>query len=178
MTARYQDIEAAELALDVLESEALALAEARRERDPAFAAAVARWEQRLAKLAAAAPPAPPPPALFDRVLERVRAETILGTVTVRAGEGEWREIAAGVAAKPLWRDPASGRQAMLVRMAAGATFTAHGHDLDEECLVLEGKIRFGALELQAGDFHLARQGFSHPAAVSETGCLLYVSGAL
>jgi len=87
-------------------------------------------------------------------------------------------MAPGVTMKPLSQDRASGRRTMLVRLTPGATFRPHGHDLDEECLVLEGELRFGDLILRAGDFHLARKGHHHPLASSPSGCLLYISGAL
>lgn len=65
-----------------------------------------------------------------------------------------------------------------MRVAPGSTYPSHVHKIDEECLVLEGELRFGDLALQAGDFHLARAGHQHPPATSPKGCLLYISGAL
>jgi anti-sigma-K factor RskA len=178
MTGGDDEARAAEIALGVLDPRAEAVAKARLAQDPALVRAVAEAERRLARLAAAAPPVTPPPALLEQILQRVRAEKpgeLAGTITVRADEGRWRQVAPGVTIKLLWREPASGRQAMLVRCAAGATFAGHAHDLDEETLVLEGEISCAGLSLQAGDYHLARAGTEHPPAFSATGCLLYLS---
>jgi hypothetical protein len=49
---------------------------------------------------------------------------------------------------------------------------------DEECLVIEGDLHFGDLELHAGDFHVALKGMIHPAARSVNGCLLYITAGL
>ena len=174
---RHQD--AAELALRVLEPEAQHTAE--QELDEAARGEVARWQTRLGRLASALPAEVPPLALFDRVLERIRAAAApeSGTLTVRAGEGEWQPMGPpGITFKTLWQDRRTGRRGMLVRVEPGAVHPAHSHDQDEECLVLEGKLRFGDLELSSGDFHLARKGHRHPPGVTTTGCLLYISGSL
>jgi anti-sigma factor ChrR (cupin superfamily) len=180
MNDENEELRAAELALGVLDTRTEAVARLRLVKDPALAEAVATWERRLTALAAAAPPATPDPALFDRVLAGTRAssQSPAANLIVRADEGVWREVAPGITMKPLWTDARTGRQAMLARCAPGAVFPGYTHACDEECLVLEGEIRFGELLLRAGDFHLARAGTEHPAAVSPGGCLLYLSGAL
>lgn len=180
MSKNDEELRAAEIALGVLDPRAEAVARLRLLQDPDLAADVARWEQRLAKVAEAAPPVAPPPELFEQVLSKARA-TRQGSddcITIRADEGVWKEVAPGITVKQLWSDPSSGRQAVLARCAPGAVFPGHAHGHDEECLVLEGEIRFGELLLRRGDFHLARAGSEHPSAVSATGCLLYLSGAL
>lgn len=177
MSDEDEELRAAELALGVLDPRAEAVARQRLLQEPARAEAVAHWERRLAALADTAPPVTPPPALLGQVLAKARA-TPQGGVTVRADEGAWRQMAPGITVKLLWSDPATGRQAMLARCDPGAVFPGHEHGQDEECLVLEGEIRFGELLLRAGDFHLARAGTAHPPAVSPGGCLLYLSGAL
>jgi anti-sigma factor ChrR (cupin superfamily) len=180
MSIEDEELRAAEIALGVLDPRAEAVARMRLAQDPALAASVAAWEQRLAGLAGTASPVPPLPSLFEQVLAKVRAapDGPAGTLVVRAEAGEWRQVAPGITVKSLWSDPGSGRQAMLARCAPGAVFPGHRHGGDEECLVLEGEIRFGDLTLRAGDFHLARAGSEHPPAFSPTGCLLYLSGAL
>lgn len=177
MSERERDLEAAELALRVQDRE-----RPRRADGDVEQAAVARWEVRLGALAAAVPPTTPPRAVFDRALAQVREARTAGsggggTLTVRAQEGSWRPMAPGVTVKTLWRDRRSGRWSALLRVEPGAVYPPHDHDEDEECLVLEGELRFGDLLLKAGDFHLARKGHRHPEASSPGGCLLYLSGA-
>jgi hypothetical protein len=167
-----------ELALRVVDPAEQAAAEARL--DAAGRAELVRLDARLGALAKALPPEPPPAALFDRVLQRVRAAVppAEGTLTVRADEGRWDAMGPGVTFKLVWQDRRAGRRGMLVRLEPGAVHPAHGHDQDEECLVLEGELRFGDLPLAAGDFHFSRKGHRHPDAISDTGCLLYISGGL
>jgi anti-sigma factor ChrR (cupin superfamily) len=178
MSERERDLEAAELALRVQDGKRSGRADGEA-ADPA----VARWEVRLGVLAAAVPPMTPPQAVFDRALAQVRGARSApstsggGTLTVRAEEGSWRFMAPGVTVKTLWRDRRSGRWSALLRVEPGAIYPPHDHDEDEECLVLEGELRFGDLLLKAGDFHLARKGHRHPGATSAGGCLLYLSGA-
>lgn len=61
------DLLAGELALGLLEGEDRVAAEARRAGDPVFAAAVARWEARLAPFFDEVVPAPPPASLWPRI---------------------------------------------------------------------------------------------------------------
>ncbi len=95
--------------------------------------------------------------------------------TIRAGEGEWRNIAPGVQAKPLWRD--ADAQSMLVRLHPGARVAPHAHPLDEECLMLDGEAFFGDTLLRAGDYQLAPAGTQHCDVMTDVGALLYVRGA-
>lgn len=175
MSEKDRELEAAARALRVEDE-----GEACPPADEALAGAAARWEVRFGELARALPPEAPRPELLDEVLARVRTAEGRGkwTVTVRAEEGTWRPFAPGVTVKLLWADRQSGRRAVLMRVEPGSTYPSHAHEVDEECLVLEGELRFGDLVLRAGDFHLARAGHRHPPATSPGGCLLYVSGAL
>lgn len=167
MADQERDLDAAERALGLSEAEVPA-------------AALARWEARLGGLAAAVPPVAPSAGLLDGVLARVRgqAPAPAGSLTVRAKAGDWRSLLPGITIKLLHEDLQAGRRVVLMRVAPGARYAAHGHTGDEECLVLEGEVRFGDLVLRAGDFHLARPGHRHPTATSATGCLLYISSAL
>ena len=58
---------AGEYVLGTLDGTARAAAEARLARDPAFAAAVTAWQDRLAPLAALAAPADPPAAVWEQI---------------------------------------------------------------------------------------------------------------
>jgi anti-sigma factor ChrR (cupin superfamily) len=75
-------------------------------------------------------------------------------------------------------DRVVGRRSFLVRRVPGSCYGHHEHPQDEECIVLEGDLRFGDLQLSAGDYHLARAGVPHPTAVSRGGCLLFISCGL
>ncbi|GAB0112804.1 anti-sigma factor [Acidisoma sp. C75] len=63
------DVLAAEYALGVLEGAERAAAAARSERDAAFAAAIADWEQRLSPLARLVAESPAPESLWPRIVE-------------------------------------------------------------------------------------------------------------
>jgi quercetin dioxygenase-like cupin family protein len=96
-------------------------------------------------------------------------------LTIRAGEGEWRDYAPGVMAKSLWRE--DDAESMLLRLQPGARIAGHPHALDEECLMLEGEAFFGDTLLRAGEYQLAPAGTRHGDLVSDVGALLYVHGA-
>jgi quercetin dioxygenase-like cupin family protein len=178
MSDTERDQDAAELALRVLDDRSQRAAEAALDADGR--AAVEDWETRLGRLACAVPPVAPSPGQLDRVLDRLRssAAPAAGTITTRADEGIWEPMGPGVSFKIVWHDRKAGCRGMLVRMAPGSVHPAHGHDQDEECFVLEGELGFGDLPLAKGDFHFARKGHRHAAAVSVGGCLLYISGGL
>jgi quercetin dioxygenase-like cupin family protein len=148
------------------------------EIDPAVAGEIDTWNESLAPLAGDDEVAPPG-GLFDRIQAAItaRSQLLPGTLTVRAGQGVWETIAAGVERKMLWNEGPNGRVTFLVRLAPGARFDSHEHADDEECYVVDGEVRFDTLTLRAGDYHLARRGMTHPAAVSERGCTLLVTAA-
>jgi anti-sigma factor ChrR (cupin superfamily) len=115
--------------------------------------------------------------MFDRIKKTIasRSRLLPGTLTVRADEGPWEEISAGVERKLLWAKGPNNRETFLVRMAPGALYGGHEHGDDEECYVVSGDITFDTLTLQGGDYHLARRGVSHPTATSAGGCLLLIT---
>ena len=124
-------------------------------------------------LALAVPPASPrdPAALRDRVLGRARADRAR-FVTVRTSDGHWRMLAPGVAMKMLHDDGAM--QSFLLRLDAGASLPAHDHAVDELCVVLEGSVRLGDIEVSRGDYHLAVAGSRHGRVVSPEGAVLFL----
>jgi anti-sigma factor ChrR (cupin superfamily) len=95
-------------------------------------------------------------------------------LTIRADAGEWIRVAPGVRMKLLREDDMT--RSYLLRMRAGAALPAHDHDLDEECMVLEGDVWLGEVHARAGDFHLARRDLAHGEIRSEAGCLLFLRG--
>ncbi len=167
------------VALGTLEPEERARALKAKAANPKLREAVERIERRLAPLAEVLPRETPPAGLFEAIEARIdEAKALLpGTVTLRAGSYDWRPLSKGVDCALLWKNEKANRQSVLIRMQPGARYESHGHDDDEECLVIEGDLVFGDLVLKAGDFHFAPKGRAHPPAFSPSGCLLYVTGA-
>jgi quercetin dioxygenase-like cupin family protein len=135
-------------------------------------------EALAAALGAATVPAEPPPdraaALRARVLARAAAP---GFVTIpSSGEG-WVEVLPKVRAKLLYTDGTA--QSYLVRLEPGARAPAHDHPAGEECIVLEGEVRYlGGSTLRAGDYEVAHAGAHHTELVSDTGALVFLRYAL
>ena len=133
-----------------------------------------------ALLEAQAPVLPAPDrvlALRERVLGQARRSARPGMVdhlTIRGVEGIWVPLLPGVSMKLLREDDST--RSYLLRMEAGARLPAHGHDQDEECMVLEGDVWLGDIHARAGDYHLARKGLPHGTLRSDTGCLLFLRG--
>ncbi len=109
-----------------------------------------------------------------RVLDRIAAEAP-GFVTIRAQEDGWQPLVAGVERKVLHN--AGSSLSYLVRFAPGTRIEGHSHQADEECLLLEGDIRLGDVELRPGDYHLATKGTRHAYASSRCGAVMFVRGA-
>lgn len=94
--------------------------------------------------------------------------------TVFASDEGWEAVAEGAFRKLLWRD--GDVMSRLVRLAPGAALPSHGHDGEEECMMLSGEAWFGDVLVRAGEFHLAPGGSVHLETVSETGGLAFVRG--
>ncbi|HNA30956.1 MAG TPA: cupin domain-containing protein [Thiobacillaceae bacterium] len=140
-------------------------------------------------LVAQTPVLPPPEralSLRQRVLERARREQpaeaaparpapgSVDHLTIRGVEGIWVPLLPGVSMKLLREDETT--RSYLLRLEAGARLPAHGHDQDEECMVLEGDIWLGDVHAHAGDYHLARGGLPHGMLRTDGGCLLFLRG--
>jgi anti-sigma factor ChrR (cupin superfamily) len=166
---------AAEYVLGVLSAEERAAVAREAERDPALADALAAWSTELAPLIEARE-VDPPADMFDRIKARIASRK--GPQTIRADEGKWEIVVPGVERKILRIDRERNRATFLVRAAPGAKFPAHVHEDDEEAYVISGDLTFERLTLHAGDFHVARRGMPHPAAVSVGGCMLLVTTGL
>jgi anti-sigma factor ChrR (cupin superfamily) len=120
----------------------------------------------------------------DAIIARVRAKVLDAVArqagalhrTVRAAAGEWEPVAPGVERKLLWER--GGATSCMVRLAPGTSFPAHGHPIDEECVVLEGSLRIGAdLLLRPGDFHVGLSGIEHETVSTDDGCLCFLRTA-
>jgi quercetin dioxygenase-like cupin family protein len=90
-----------------------------------------------------------------------------------ASEG-WREVAPGAFIKALWHFGASA--SMLFRLDPGARMPAHGHAMEEECMMLSGEAFFGDILLRAGEYQMAPHATQHGEAYTDVGALLYVHG--
>ena len=147
--------------------------------DQAFAALVEGWERRLSPLAAAGEAAMPD-GLLEKIEARIAASgiEIPGTVTMRAGSGEWTEVSPGLRIKIMNRIEAANRQTFMAWLQPGAEYADHDHDQDEEIYMIEGDLIIGEVVLKAGDFHVARAGRHHPVHRTATGCLCLISQAL
>ena len=125
-------------------------------------------------------------ALRPVALEASRAQCLRGRVlaaasagtgnVVRAQDGEWRTYLPGLQVKPLHRDRRAGSFTALWRLAPGASIPPHRHQLDEECLILEGHVLVDGQEYRAGDYMLAHSGSLHSELMSPHGALLMIRG--
>ncbi|HEX6183689.1 MAG TPA: cupin domain-containing protein [Pyrinomonadaceae bacterium] len=132
---------------------------------------------------AAAPPADDcaEPAPAEATAERAEATAdgpnlrggAEGFLVVRSGEGEWLPTEdAGVTYKLLFADPGRGTVTTLVRMHPGSRIRSHRHLGVEQCLVLEGDVRSGAVRMTAGDFNCSLPGSVHEELITDKGALL------
>ncbi len=133
------------------------------------------WQARLAPLDDATAESPPP-GLFEKTLERIDREGVAlpGTTTRRAADAEWQHHDDGITYRVLKVDERLQRRTLLVKMQPGAVLKSHIHSFEEECLVIEGDLRYGDLVLRAGDYHHAMASAHHADGVTTSGCLLHV----
>ena len=78
----------------------------------------------------------------------------------------------GVENKTLMRDPVSGMQTVLTRMAPGAVLTDHMHVEIEQTWVLEGSLVDHEGEARAGSFVYRPAGSRHTASAPNGALLL------
>ena len=164
----------------------------------ACASELREFEAVVHSLALGAGAAEPPAAVRSCLLERVAAEDAPeskdfglaaaqtsrpkssdgeGFLVVRAGEGQWLPTGdAGVSFKLLFTDRERGTFTTLVRMEAGATIPAHRHLGVEQCLVIEGDLRAGVVEMSAGDFNCSLPGSVHEELTTDGGALFLIVG--
>jgi anti-sigma-K factor RskA len=95
-----RDLVAAEYVLGLLEGQALMDARGRAANDPAFAAAIADWEARLAPMAEGFAEVAPPAHMWARIERALEAQAAGGDTVVRLERREklWRGWAAGMTA--------------------------------------------------------------------------------
>ncbi len=125
MTDRDEhDADAGEFVLGTLDPEDRRAAEQRLAQDPGFARAVARWERRLAPMAAIAEPAEPPAELWARIEQATAPAT--GNVVPLRRVRHWQigtiaslAIAASLAAFIVLHRPEPAHVAVLAPIANG-----------------------------------------------------------
>ena len=131
----------------------------------------------VAALCEATAPVDPPSDRAAALRARVLAATAPGFVTIPASEDGWVQVMPKVRAKLLYTDGTA--QSYLVRLEPGARAPAHDHPAGEECVVLEGEVRYvGGSTLRAGDYEVAHKGAHHAELVSDTGALVFLRYAL
>ena len=165
----------------------------------ACAAELQMHQETVAELAFAVPPLAPPPELRERIVRsathplntgdagvvqtwRDWADANSGSADltlVRAGEGRWEPVMAGVAVKRLAFDAERRIATMLIRMLPGTRYPAHRHAQAEECLVIDGDLHIGDdFVMHAGDFQRAERDSTHLPQWTEKGCLLFITSSL
>jgi anti-sigma factor ChrR (cupin superfamily) len=92
-------------------------------------------------------------------------------ISIRASEGEWRELAEGVLSKKLHVDPVTGTATSLVRMLPGAVLPVHHHKGAEQFFVIEGDCQVAGQSLTSGDYHRAEAGSTHGTTTTVKGAL-------
>jgi len=115
-------------------------------------------------------------AIRRRLMGRV-ADTDTSHLTIGSDEGEWQPFLDGVTIKVLREH--EGVLTYLLRLAPGALLPPHRHPRDEECIVLEGRLRVGSqIEIGPGGYHLAHGGALHATITTETGATIFLRGAV
>ena len=108
-----------------------------------------------------------PSELRDRIKRRIadskRPATFVeaGSYFARSSEIGWLPYAEGVEVKPLYNDPASKAQTVMVRMAPNRPFPPHDHAGDEDLYLIEGDAFVGDVPMRAGDYCRAIEGSAH-----------------
>lgn len=90
----------------------------------------------------------------------------------RENELPWGDLEMpGVSMKVLHKDEATGAMAVLTRIEAGASITAHSHSkADETVFVVEGEFVEDGETYGPGSFFFGRAGTRHGPHSSSTGC--------
>lgn len=147
---------------------------------------LAAFEAVAATLAFAAPEQTPSPSVRKTLLASIakgsrragKKEIPLPIVSshhlsqifsLRANEGEWRELGPGMLTKTLFADQSRGIVTSLVRMLPGTALPPHKHVGEEQFYVLEGDCNVHGTRLGPGDFHRAAPGSIHESTYTVDG---------
>jgi len=145
--------------------------------DQSHREALAEMSGVVVAIGIAVEPVAPPPGLKDRLLERLERNPYPGLFSKRVDQqGPWKPSRTpGISYKKLYFDKASGLVTMLVKMEPGARFDVHEHGRTEQCLILEGELRYNDEKIyRAGDYTWAEAGSVDPAAYTVEGNVLLI----
>jgi len=137
---------------------------------------VESFELTASALDFAASEAEPPENLLAELLTRLNGVERLAPrsqdfISIRASEGQWHEVQAGIMVKQLYVDHASGIATSLVRMLPGASLPPHEHTRPEQVYVLEGDCHIRGQRLGPGDYHRAETGSIHESTYTVDGTM-------
>ena len=148
------------------------------EERPDHDGALAGMSAVLAGLAFTTPLVPPPASLKTRLLARLESNPHAGLFSKRVHEqGPWKPSRSnpGIFYKKLYVDKDSGMVTTLVKMEPGARLAAHTHKRTEQCLVLEGDLRYDDGKIyRTGDFTWAEAGSVDPVVHTVEGNVLLI----
>lgn len=91
---------------------------------------------------------------------------------IEVSEIAWQSVHPGIAAKPLWSDPATRRRVQLTRFEAGSKLVNHRHDGDEILYVIEGAISDEFGTVTAGNVGYRPNGCVH-SVLSKHGATVF-----
>ncbi len=115
-------------------------------------------------------------AIKRRLLERV-ADADESHLTIAADAGDWKPFVRGVTLKVLHEQ--GGVLSYLLRLEPGARLPPHRHPIDEECIVIQGRLQLGThTEIGPGGYHLAHRGALHPSITAPEGATIFLRGAV
>ena len=133
----------------------------------------------LERVLLAVAPVAPGAARHARIKDRILAKTATAPkrkpaiITIPASDEGWVEAMPKIHIKQVYTDGTA--ESYLVRLEPGARAPAHSHPGDEECVVLEGSVRYvGGSTLNAGDYEAVLAGARHTELVSDHGALVYL----
>jgi hypothetical protein len=111
----------------------------------------------------------------SRLMKRVATDSVRHHVAIAAEGGSWHSLLPGIQRKVLHEE--AGVMSYLLKFAPGAVLPAHRHPVDEECVVIEGRLRIGELTRGPGGFHRVRHDVLDADSTSDEGCVIYLRGA-
>lgn len=124
-------------------------------------------------------PAPEDGAAVERVrsrlMQRIAQDSVRHHVAIPGGDEGWHRFLPGIERKVLHEQ--AGVMSYLLKFAPGARLPAHRHPHDEECVVVQGRLRIGTLELGPGGYHRVAHDVLDADSVSDDGCVIFLRGA-
>lgn len=93
----------------------------------------------------------------------------------RGMERDWELTEQRGVERCICRQNPHGGKSMLLRMKKGTHFAQHVYEGNTECLVLNGQVLIGGVEIGKGDYLYAKTGEQHDI-VALTDAELFVTG--